>query len=147
MHSGAKGKSGSKKPIKKVPSWAQYKDTEVEKLVIKYAKAGKTTSEIGLILRDVHGVNSVKALTNKSILELVTENKLQKKLPEDIINLIKRMIAIKQHLEKNHKDESAHRGLALTMSKINRLVKYYKDSGRLPEDWKLDNSRLKMYIE
>ena len=47
MYSGSKGKSGSKKPLSRVPSWAPYKEKEVEKLVIKYSKAGKSSSEIG----------------------------------------------------------------------------------------------------
>lgn len=147
MHSGSKGKSGSKKPLKKVASWVPYKDKEAEKLVVKYAKAGKSTSEIGLILRDVHGINSVKALTEKKISTLLKENNLTKKLPEDMISFIKKLIAIKQHLEKNKHDETANRGLILTISKINRLKAYYTRSKRLPANWKLDESRLKMYIE
>lgn len=147
MHSPGKGKSGSKKPIKKIPSWAPYKESEVEKLVVKYAKAGKTTSEIGLVLRDAYGINSIKALTGKKITALLEENNLGSKLPEDVTALIKKLIAIKQHLEKNKHDESANRGLILTTSKINRLLRYYKKTGRIDRAWKLDLDRLKMYVE
>jgi len=147
MHSRAKGKSGSKKPIKKVPSWAPYKGKDVEKLIVKYAKAGKSSSEIGLILRDSYGINSVKALTEKSVSQILAENSLTKKLPEDILNLIKKMISIKTHLEKNRLDQTANRGFTLTDSKIRRLVKYYKNTKKLPEDWKLDMDKLKMYLE
>ena len=147
MHSRAKGKSGSKRPIKKIPSWAPYKGKEVEKLVIKYAKAGKTGSQIGMILRDSYGINSVKALTEKTVTTVLQENHLQKKLPEDMISLIKKMISIKQHREKNKQDKTALRGLQLTQSKINRLVKYYRRTKMLPADWTLDTERLKMYLE
>ena len=147
MYSKARGKSGSKKPIKKIPSWTPYKDKEVEKLVIKYARAGKAPSEIGLTLRDSYGINSVKALTGKSITAVLEENKLGAKLPEDILALIKRMITIKQHVEKNKHDETAHRGLGLTSSKIRRLIRYYQRTGKLAPDWKLDMERLKMYFE
>lgn len=147
MYSGAKGKSGSKKPIKKVPSWTAYKGKDVEKLVIKYAKAGKEPSEIGMVLRDTYGINSVKALTNRTVSGIIRENSLERKLPEDLMALIKRMINLGRHLEKNHLDETAYRGLKLTTSKANRLIKYYKSAGRLPLDWKLDTSRLKMYLE
>lgn len=147
MHSRAKGKSGSKRPIKKVPSWAPYKGKEVEKLVIKYAKAGKSGSQIGMILRDSYGINSVKALTEKTVTDVLNENHLQKKLPEDMISLIKKMISIKQHMEKNKQDKTALRGLQLTQSKINRLVKYYKRIKLLPSGWTLDTERLKMYLE
>lgn len=147
MHSRKKGKSGSTKPIKKIPSWAPYKGKETEKLVIKLAKAGRPASEIGIFLRDNYGISSVKALTGKSITLILKENNLAKELPEDLLNLIKKMIEIKTHLEKNRRDKTANRGLQLTNSKIRRLTKYYKKSKRLPADWKFDPNRLKMYME
>lgn len=147
MHSRAKGNSGSKKPLKKVPSWAPYKGKDVEKLVVKYAKAEKSSSEIGIILRDNYGINSVKALTGKKVSAILEENKLNKELPEDLLNLIKKVVEIKRHLEKNKQDETAKRGLLLTTSKIRRLTKYYQDTKKLPADWKLDMDRLKIYIE
>ncbi|MFH1276717.1 MAG: 30S ribosomal protein S15 [Candidatus Woesearchaeota archaeon] len=147
MHSRARGKSGSNKPIKKIPSWAPYKGKEVEKLVIKFAKAGNTASEIGMILRDTYGINSVKALAEKSVSKILAENSLEKKIPEDMMNLIKKLIEVKTHIEKNRQDQTAKRGLILTSSKIRRLTKYYKNTGKLPQDWKLDLDRLKMYLE
>ena len=147
MHSGDKGKSGSSKPVKKIPSWAPYKGKEVEKLVVKYSKSGKSTSEIGTLLRDNYGINSVKALTGKSISEVLKSKELLPKLPEDLTNLIKKLIAIKQHREKNNNDQTAKRGFLLTSSKLRRLTKYYKKSKKLPTDWKLDMNRLKMYLE
>ena len=147
MHSRAKGKSGSKKPLKRIPSWAPYKGKEVEKLVLKYAKAGKTAAEIGIILRDSYGIQSVKALTEKRIGQIVAEHKLDKKLPEDVLALIKKMIAVKSHLEKNRQDMTALRGFQLTNAKIRRLSKYYQRTQRLPANWALDQTRLKMYLE
>ena len=147
MHSRKKGKSGSSKPEKSTPSWAPYKDKEVEKLVVKYAKVGKTASEIGMILRDSYGVPSVKAATKKTINAIIKENKMSKDLPEDLLNLIKKLIAVKAHFEKNNHDMTSKRGIQLTSSKILRLVKYYKKAGHLSEEWKLDMNRLKMYLE
>lgn len=147
MHSRAKGKSSSKRPQKRTPLWAPYKGKEVEKLVIKYTKAGKTTSEIGMILRDNYGIHSIRSLTGKKINTILSENKLVSSLPEDIINLIKKMVAIKQHREKNKQDQTAKRGELLTSSKIRRLIKYYKSSGKLAADWNLDMDRLKIYLE
>jgi small subunit ribosomal protein S15 len=147
MHSRDKGKSGSTKPIKKVPAWAPYKEKEVEKLVIKFAKSGNPTSKIGLILRDTYGINSVKASTGKSISKILEENELTKSLPEDLLNLIRKLIEVKSHFEKNRQDKTALRGIQLTDSKIRRLVKYYKKSKKLAADWKLDQNRLKMYLE
>ncbi len=147
MHSRKKGKSGSKKPAKKIPSWAPYKDKEVEKLVVKFSKAGKSSSEIGMILRDNYGINSVKALAKKTIGQVLKEHELVKELPEDLLSLIKRMVAIKAHLEKNKMDRTAKRGLQLTNFKILRLVKYYKRTGKLAQDWSFNQERLKMYLE
>lgn len=147
MYSRKKGKSGSTKPLKNIPSWAPYKGTEVEKLIVKYAKLGKSTSEIGTFLRDSYGIHSVKALTKKKINAVLAENNLEKHLPEDLLNLIKKLIAVKQHFEKNKHDMTSKRGLLLTGSKIRRLVKYYKRTKKLSADWQLDMNRLKMYLE
>jgi small subunit ribosomal protein S15 len=147
MHSRKKGKSGSTTPAKKVASWAPYKEKEVEKLIQKYAKIGKTASEIGMILRDSYGINSVKALTTKKVSSILSENKLSKELPDDLLALIKKLVLVKQHLEKNKQDKTAGRGLILTTSKIRRLIKYYKRSKKLSVDWNLDMNRLKIYLE
>jgi small subunit ribosomal protein S15 len=147
MHSRDKGKSRSNKPIKKVPSWAPYKEKEVVKLVVKYAKEEKDSSEIGMLLRDRYGINSVKAIAGKNVSTILKENNLAPKLPEDMLHLIKKLVAVKQHMEKNRQDKTGKRGLQLTTSKIMRLIKYYKKTHVLPADWKLDMERLKMYVE
>ncbi len=147
MYSRKKGKSGSTKPVKKVPSWAPYKEKEVEKLVVKYAKAGKSSSEIGLFLRDTYGISSVKALANKKITAILEENNLLKELPEDLLSLIRKQVMVQQHLEKNKQDKTAKRGMQLTTSKIRRLINYYQKTKKIPADWKLDMNRLKMYLE
>lgn len=147
MHSRKKGKAKSTKPVAKVSSWAPYKGKEVEKLVLKYAKAGKSTSEIGITLRDTYGINSVHALTGKKVTKILTENKIVKELPEDLLNLIRKLIHVNTHYEKNKHDKTALRGVQLTTSKIRRLIKYYKGNNRLAADWKLDMNRLKMYLE
>jgi len=148
MHSRKKGKSGSKRPLKpSKPTWLRYNPKEIEMLVIKLAKEGKTSSEIGLVLRDTYGVPDVKSLTGKSISQMLAEKKLTPELPDDLIALMKKSIAIRKHLEANKKDEAAKRGLLLTESKIRRLLKYYKRIGRLAVDWKYDPAKLKMYTE
>jgi small subunit ribosomal protein S15 len=145
MYSGKRGKSGSKRfaSLKK-KAWIRYNAKEVESLVVKLGKSGKRASEIGLILRDVYGIPSVKLVTNKSISEILEKNKINFELPEDLSNLIKRQISLSKHLEANHKDMVAKRGLLLTESKINRLIKYYKRIGKLPSDWKFDKEKAKL---
>ena len=148
MYSRKKGKSGSTKPSKKeIPSWIKYSSNEIELLVAKYAKEGKTASQIGITLRDEYGIPSVQLITKKSITQILAEKNLSKKMPEDLMNLFKRVLAIREHLENNHKDQPAKRGLTLTESKILALVRYYKRTEKVSKDWNYNPKQVKMYIE
>lgn len=148
MHSRDKGKSSSKKPLEKSkPSWLRYKPKEIEMLVLKLAKEGKGASMIGLVLRDSYGIPDVKLLTEKTISKILEEKKLAPKIPEDLMALIKKSIAIRKHREENKQDMTSLRGLQLTESKINRLVKYYKQTKKLPVDWKYDVKSIKLFAE
>ena len=42
---------------------------------------------------------------------------------------------------------TAKRGFQLTESKINRLVKYYKKTNKMPKDWKFDRAKAKLLVE
>ena len=147
MHSRKKGKSGSKKPVeRKKQSWVSYSKEETEKLVVKLANEGKSQSQIGLILRDRYGIPDVRTLTNKKIKQILKENKLVSKIPEDLTDLIKRELDLIKHLEANKKDKTAGRGLILTESKIKRLVKYYKSKNILPKNWIYNRESAKLLI-
>ena len=148
IYSKKRGKSGSTKPVKKtVPSWVRYKTKEVELLVVKLAKEGHLTSKIGLILRDSYGIPSVKAITKKSVTDILKDKKLVKQLPEDLTQVIKRTIELKKHLEENKQDMTSKRGLRLAESRMLRMIRYYKNSGRLPQEWKYDPSKVRLLIE
>jgi small subunit ribosomal protein S15 len=129
-----------------VVTWIDYKPKEVEELVIKYAKQGMSCAQIGLILRDQYGIPSVKIITGKTISKILKEHKMYPKLPEDLLNLMKRAVEISAHLEKNKKDYQSYRGLELTESKIRRLAKYYIKKGVLPKNWKYDLEQAKLLI-
>jgi small subunit ribosomal protein S15 len=148
IYSKKRGKSGSTKPVKKtVPSWVRYKTKEVELLVVKLAKEGHLTSKIGLILRDSYGIPSVKAITKKSVTDILKDKKLVKQLPEDLTQVIKRTIELKKHLEENKQDMTAKRGLRLAESRMLRMIRYYKDTKKLPLEWKYDPSKVRLLIE
>jgi small subunit ribosomal protein S15 len=148
MHSRKRGKSGPKKPLKpSKPTWLRYQPKEVELLVVKLAKEGRTGSGIGLVLRDTYGVPDVKSLTGRPVSKILKEKKLLPELPDDLVALMRKSVAIRKHLETNKHDEPARRGLSLTESKIRRLIKYYKRISRLAVDWKYDPAKLKMYTE
>ncbi len=148
MYSRKRGKSGSKKPVNKtVPAWVPYKAKEVEMMIAKLAKEGKTPSMIGLILRDTYGIPDVQILCGKSITAILEEKKLKQDMPEDLVALIKRLAALMKHLENNKNDQAANRGMIITNSKIKRLVKYYKRTGKLDANWKFDSEKAGFFLE
>ncbi len=147
MHSRKKGNAGSKKPIRKAaPTWVRYQAKEVELLVAKVAKEGKTPSQTGVVLRDSYGVPDVKKVTGKSISATMKEKNLLPQIPENLMALIKKSVMIKKHLEGQKHDMTAKRGFELTDSKIRRLVKYYKREKMLPQEWSYDPEKVKLII-
>ena len=147
MYSRKKGKSGSKKPVKRTKKvWLRYSDKEVEQLIIKLSKQGNTQSKIGIILRDTYGVPDVRRVLNKRIGDIIEENKLKPQLPEDLIALVRKELNILKHMESNKKDMPAKRGLQLTESKIKRLVKYYKKEGILDKGWVYNRDKAKLLV-
>jgi len=148
IHARKRGKAGSKRPSRKTPpKWVRYKKNEIEKLVIKLAKEGNSSSAIGLILRDQFGVPSVEKLTGKTISEIMKESDAYPKLPEDLFNLLTQAVNLRNHLEKNKKDYTSKRGLELLESKIRRLVKYYVRKKVLPEDWRYSPEKAKLLVQ
>ncbi len=148
MHSRKKGKAGSKKPLSKAkPTWERYKDKEIELLIVKMSKEGKAPSQIGMHLRDTYGIPDVKIVSGKSITSILKEKKALSSIPEDLMSLIKKNIAEKKHIESNRGDQTCKRGLQLTESKIRRLVKYYKRTGKLAETWQYDPEKVRLLIE
>jgi small subunit ribosomal protein S15 len=148
MHSRKRGKASSKKPIKKVlPTWVIYKEKEVELLIQKYSKEGKSASEIGMILRDTYGIPDTRLITKKKISKILAEKGLNKEVPEDLLFLIKKAVMLNKHLERNKKDMTAKRGSQLTLSKIRRMTKYYIRMGKIDENWKFDPDKAALYTE
>jgi small subunit ribosomal protein S15 len=149
MHARRKGKSGSKHPVerKSHPDWSSLNPREVESHVLDLAREGKTTSEIGIILRDQYAVPDVKLATGKSITKILEANNIKPEIPEDLRNLISNALSLRKHLETNKKDLHNKRGLQLTESKIRRLSKYYINVGKLPENWKYSPEQAKLLFE
>ncbi len=136
MHTGRKGSSGSKKPFRTdKPEWVTMDGDEVIDKIIELAKQGYTQAMIGTILRDQYSVPDVKLIVGKSIGKILEEKNISQRIPEDLMALIKRAVKINEHLANHPKDLSNKRGLQLVESKIRRLIKYYKKTGKLPQDW------------
>ncbi|MGC8585297.1 MAG: 30S ribosomal protein S15 [Thermoplasmata archaeon] len=137
IHSSKKGRSGSKTPYRNsVPDWVKLKGKDAEEKLIDMIRQGYTMSHAGVILRDVYGIPKIRVVTGKKMLRILRQNNMEQKIPEDLMSLMKRAVRLNKHLQKNPNDLSNMRGLRLVESKINRLIRYYKRIGRLPEDWK-----------
>lgn len=148
IHARRKGKSGSTHPIrKKHPDWSSLNPREIEARILELSKSGKTTSEIGMILRDQYAVPDIALATNRSITNILEKNNIRFDIPEDLRNLIKTALSLKKHLDINKKDLKNKRNLQLTESKIRRLTKYYHSKNKLPEGWKYSPSQAKLMFE
>lgn len=149
IHARRKGKSGSKHPVgrKKHPDWSSLNPREVESRVIELGKAGRSTSEIGLVLRDQYAVPDVKLATGKKISRILEGNNIKTEIPEDLRNLIHTALQLKKHIDDNKKDLKSKRNLQLTESKIRRLTDYYHGQNRLPKDWKYTLEQAKLMFE
>jgi len=131
-----KGRSGSRKPyVKESPAWVPLKKDEVESLIVKLAGTGLTSAQIGLKLRDAHGVPDVRLATGKTITSILKEKGVKIEIPEDVSSLMKRAVLLKTHLKANPADLSNTRALGLIESRIRRLAKYYKREGVIPHTW------------
>lgn len=148
MHSGARGKHGSKRPLKaSVQSWVRYKAKEVELLITKLAKDGKTASQIGIILRDSYGIPNVRQIVGKSLQQILVEKTLLAEIPDDLYSLMKKAVLARRHFKIHKHDFHTKRGITNTESKIRRLAKYYKNTGRLSVEWKYVPEEVKIFME
>jgi small subunit ribosomal protein S15 len=137
MHSSRKGKASSRKPmVSSSPPWVQTQKDEIAGLIAQMGKLGKAPSQIGLVLRDQHGVPNVRLLTGKTIVQLLEESGIKPQIPEDLSSLIGRAKSVARHIAENKGDISSTRGLQLIESKIRRLSKYYIREGVIPSSWK-----------
>jgi len=138
-----KGIASSSLPYKRSPpSWLMKTVTpaDVEQHCCKLAKKGLTPSQIGVILRDSHGIPQVKSVTGQKILRLLKKNGLAPSIPEDLYCLIKKAVSIRKHLEKNRPDKDSKFRLILIESKIHRLARYYRRTRQLAANFKYESA-------
>jgi len=109
---------------------------------------GKTTAEIGLILKQKYGVRNVLETTGKKIGKVQAELGLKKdKLPDELLYLIKKSVKLIKHREENKKDTSAKRGYQKTVSKINRLRKYNIKRKKIDRAWRYSDDSAKLLVK
>jgi len=148
IHAHRRGKSGSTKPMRtKPPTWSPLTAKDVETQVVTLAREGKSTAAIGAYMRDQFGVPGVKLSTGKRVQEILTEHNLAPRLPEEISNLLKRVVNLQDHLARTKNDLHNQRALTLVESKIRRLAKYYIREGKLPAEWKYSGETVKLLLQ
>ena len=137
MHTHNHGKAHSIRPIElKKPDWIKMESKEIEELIVKYAKEGMTSSQIGIKLRAQHAIPLVKPILNKTISDVLKENDLVPEIPEDLNNIVLRAVNLQKHLKENKSDSRNVRSLELIEAKVHRLSTHYKNKGIIPKKWK-----------
>merc|ERR1712058_143536 len=134
LHSNGKGISASAIPYSRTPpSWLKTTPEQVVDQICKLAKKGATPSQIGVVLRDSHGIAQVKVVTGNKILRILKSNGLAPEIPEDLYMLIKKAVAVRKHKDSKFR-------LILIESRIHRLSRYYKTVGVLPPTWRYESA-------
>ena len=142
MHSKGKGISRRCLPYRKAaPSWAQISAADLIEQMVKLAKKGSTPSQIGVLLRDQHGIPQIKSITGSKIVRILKVNGVAPSIPEDLYQLIKKAVNIRKHLEKQRQDKDSKFRLICVESRIHRLARYYRKSKALPPKWRYQSKK------
>ena len=162
MHAPGKGISSSALPYRRAPpNWLKTTADDVVEQIVKLARKGLTPSQIGVTLRDSHGIPQVRFVTGNKILRILktqgayihpqgnsartvhaecTMLGLAPQIPEDLWHLVKKAVAVRKHLETNRKDKDSKFRLILIESRIHRLARYYKTKQQIPPTFKYDSA-------
>lgn len=139
MHTRKRGRSRSHKNKQYDAAKFGFIDQkEVLDAALVLRKESLSLSQIGIKLRDQYGVPGVKYVFGKKLSRLLEENGYKAGFPEDLTNLIERYRNVYKHTRMNPKDHANIRKQELIMSKILRLVKYYRREGKIPQEWALE---------
>ena len=148
LHAKTHGKSGRKRPKDKTaPKWLEHSEKDVKDAIMQLVKKGTAPTMIGLILRDQYAIPAVKPILGMTLSQFLAKENALPQYPDDLINLIRRAVGIRNHLKENKADTHNRVKLLHVESKINRLVKYYRKNGRLPKDWKYDSEKAALLVK
>lgn len=120
---------------------------ECEDLIVQLHTAGHQTAHIGTMLRDTHGIKSVRDLTGKRVQEILESKQIKQEIPDDLMNLLRTSVQLELHLTKHKHDMTAKRGFELTVSKIRRLTNYYTEKGKLPAGWRYSAQAARLLVK
>ncbi len=150
MHGKSRGKSKSRKPVVEIgvmPDGSSSTKAEIEGLIEKYAREGMGPARIGEMLKKGHNVPYIRQYTGRRMLQILREKGLAGDIPADLMDLMKKAVGIRKHLDKNRQDKHNALRLRRIESKIWRLTKYYVSEGTLPAGWKYDPQKAELLIK
>jgi ribosomal protein S15P/S13E len=114
-------KKTTKKTTKKQEVPERAKAENIEQLVVEIAKKEKSPAKIGLILKEKHNVNNLKAL-GKKITKILKENNIE--YTTDLDNVNTKIERIEKHSQKNKQDKRANRELVRFIGLRKKIEKY-----------------------
>ncbi|MEK6891473.1 MAG: hypothetical protein AABX03_05055 [Nanoarchaeota archaeon] len=94
---------------------------DIEKIIVELAKKGHSPSEIGIILKEKHGVYDIKVI-GKKITKIIKDAGIKHKTDLDFV--VEKLGRIEKHYGKNRQDKRAKREVVRYVSKKRRLEMY-----------------------
>ena len=150
MHTRKHGKSKSRKPVLDEKDFGkgsgELPKEKIEELIIEYAKQGTGPAQIGERLKREHGVKYIRQATGKRLGKILEEKGFKNDIPPDMMDLMKRAVRMRKHIDKNKRDVHSTIRLKRTESKIWRLTSYYIGKGALPAKWRYDPATAELLI-
>ncbi len=138
MHTKKHGRSKSRKPEATEATPSKKSEEDIKKVIKEYMDKGIGAATIGQNLKEKHEVPYIKHAMGKRLTAVMKEQGYKQEFPEDMLNLMKRAVNLRKHIEKNNKDMHNKTRLIRVESKIWRLTRYYKREGMLSPTWKYD---------
>ena len=132
-------------PKKAIKSWVTYEKDELEKLLIKLAREGHSTSKIGIILRDQYGIPSTRVMGIRMYQAASKGSK--KELPDDLFDHLTKAVQLHIHVTNNKKDRKSRHDLDFVESRIRRLAKYYRSEGKIAKSWEYTIDKAKLLVK
>ncbi len=132
--------------VEKKETTKKLEKEEIFKKIEELSKKGESAAKIGLELKKLN-VLKTKKETGKKITKIQKELNIKKKIPDDLMALIRKAVKLIKHKEGNKKDTRGKLGYQLTVSKINRLKKYYIKQGILPKTWRYSDEEAKLLVK
>jgi len=117
---------------------------EIINEILELAKQGYRKSHIGRLIREKYG-KDIKNLVGKNLERILEENGIKEDIPEDLLNIFKKINRMLKHLEVHKKDAHTKKKLEEYEKSVQVIIKYYKRIGKLSKDFKYSRDIVKMY--